>query len=310
MKKRFSALLFLSVVSCACRPTAPARYVPTVDEAAWEAAHDAENLSDREAALRGYTRLCERPEPYVRACLDSVRLRFKLRPIEEARLSAIEFITRFPDEGYAQSAVKRLARSFSKNDEYEEGFSTLTALSDKVRKTEIRDTVLYETARLARKFGDGKSEENILKLLVKEYGRWESQLWDDAVWRLSEIARDNANREAEKKWLRTLLNVQQDSWLIGSYTTPFHGDTLLRLGYLLLGESKPTEALTLFEQAVELRGSRVVDEALLGAAKAHIALGQKSAACRTLAKVLSRDTSKRYLNQARTLELSLRCISR
>jgi tetratricopeptide (TPR) repeat protein len=310
MSCRALGLLLLILGGVACRPSAPPVYVPTEEETARERAKAAEDVSDFEAALRGYTALCEQDPPYVRACFDRVRVLFKARPVAEARRETVALIERFTDDGLTQSAVKRLAGSYSGANAHGDGIDAMTVLGERVKGTDIHDTVLFAVAKLARGIDDRDSERMNLELLVSEHGRWESQLWDDAVWRLANMARESGDTDVEKKWIRLLIDADESSWWIGSYTTAFHDDALIRLGHILLMASESETAVEVFDTAAGLESSRRVDDALLGAAQARIVLRRFREACDILSEVTTRNTSRRHIESARLLKERAACAGR
>jgi tetratricopeptide (TPR) repeat protein len=280
-----SAVLMLAFVAMDCGGhRRRADHVHDDEEAKWDIHHEAERAGRIEEALAGYWAMCQRTPAFVRACFDYARLTFEVEPIREARKITRKTILRFPNDALCQSAVKRLRRSY--RDELDAGIRELGRLAKETEGKGVHDTVLFEVARLARSADDPERESGTLLKLVSRYDRWESQLWDDAVWRLIEIYRDTKERSAEKKWLRKLLDAREKSALIGSYNSPYHDDALLRLGEIQMAENRQEEALATFMELGRDKKSRLRDEGLLGAARVREALGDTAEACRLLRKII------------------------
>lgn len=126
-----------------------------------------------------------------------------------------------------------------------------------------------------------------LQQLVTTYDRWESQLWDDAMWRLIQIYKASGNALEEEQHIEALLATRESSWAIGSYNSPFHDDALLRLGYIYFERGSHDRAKACFEELAAQETSRLSDDALLGLARVERAGGRKEAACRLLQRIAS-----------------------
>jgi hypothetical protein len=259
-------------------------HVHDAEEAEWDIHHEAQQAGRIDEALAGYRGMCQRTPAYARACFDYARLSFEVEPLREAREITRKTILQFPNDALCQSAVKRLRRSY--RDELDTGIRELGSLAKETEGKGVHDTVLFEVARLARSADDPEQESATLLELASRYDRWESQLWDDAVWRLIEIYRDTKERSAEKKWLRKLLDTREKSALIGSYNSPYHDNALLRLGEIQMAENRQEEALATFMELGRDEKSRLRDEGLLGAARVREALGDTAEACRLLGKII------------------------
>lgn len=275
-----------------CRPHAPDVADPrSPNEKAWDNAHKFEVERRSREAGSAYLALCGKTPPFVRACFDYARVMYETASLDEARAVSVQTVIRFPDAAGAQSLIKRLARSYVSENRAAEGAAALLALGEKVQKTESWDTVIYEVARSARRGGDFPAEKKYLEMLVKAHGRWESQLWDNAVWRLSRICRAENKKDEELFWLDTLLEERESSRIIGSYMSPFHDDALYRLGEIYAADKKFEDARRVFLELGDVRTSRLHDDGLLGAAKADIAQGNLKRACAVLREIVELDGS-------------------
>ncbi len=288
------AFLYLSLAGCAvcCRPHAPHLVDPrSPEEKRWDEIHDLENEGRVNDALDGYLSLCNESPSYTRACFDRARLLFEVGDVEKARTLAVELISRYPNGPFTLSAVKRLARSYLDGNAIKAGRMVMTALAKPLKDTEIWDTLVFEAAHLAREEKDVEGETFELTRLVNQSGRWQSQLWDDAVWRLAEINRQTGRTDEEVRWLTKLKDAQESSRLIGSYTSPFYDDALLRLGEIHLSRNDFDRARIEFGTLSQLSTSRKNDDGLLGLARVDLAEGRILDACAKLAEVQRQDGS-------------------
>ena len=289
---RGAARLGAMLLFVACRPHAPKVADPrSAEERDWDAAHALEREAKFEAAAAGYRALCERPIPYVRACFDFARLLYRLRSPEAAREVSVRTLLQYSEEGFAPSLIKRLAQSWLDTGEETAGIAVLEKLAEQLRDTESFDTVLFEAARLARHVGDAAAEERLLKRIIMSYDRWESQLWDDSVWRLSKICREDKRTDDELQWLDLLLAARESSRLLGSYNSPYHDDALYRAAEIRMLRGDIKDAYRLFVELSKLSSARLSDEGLVGAAAAAEAMGRISEACDLLMKAVKKDES-------------------
>lgn len=256
--------------------------------AEWEQYREAESEDRFDAAEKGYASLCHRPQPFARACYDLSRLLFELRRDREAVQAAVSYVRRFPDDALAPAAIKKVARSFDDRGAWKDGTATLSDLAGAVRGTDVYDSMLYQTAWLQQRAGLPEEEAATLTALVTTYGRWDSQLWDDAMWRLIENRRDQGDGATQKRLLLELLDTREKSRVIGSYNSPYHDDALLMLGQTLLGDGQNDKAYERFMELARLKTSRLRDEGLFWAAESRFAANRHAQGCALLDEIVRR----------------------
>ncbi len=279
--------------------------VPGEDEVAREAVFALEKEGRTTEALEGYRVLCGREPPVARACYDRARLLFETGAVEAARADSGSFLRRFPGSALAQPAVKRLSRSFAEAGEADAGLSLLGRLSADLADTDAGDSIDREIARLHEGAGRPEAEREALERIVAR-GRWGSQLWDDAAWRLAVLAREREDPAGEERCLRRLVEAWEPSKVIGSHTSPHHDDALLRLGRLRAERGDRDGALGILLGLGDAGTSRLRDDALLEAARLRLARGDGPGACALLERVLAiRDASA--AREARVLHLENGC---
>lgn len=279
--------------------------VPAGSEAARDAVFALEREGRTTEALEGYRVLCEGAEPSARACYDRARLLLESGAVEAGRTASAAFLRRFPGSALAQPALKRLARSFMDAGEEEAGLAVLEGLAADLARTDAGDSVDREIARLHERAGDVAGQRRAL-LRIADRGRWGSQLWDDALWRLSRMDREDGDAAAEERRLRELLGARESSRLIGSYGSPHHDDAQLRLGLLRAEAGDVPGALGILLDLGDLETSTLRDDALFEAARLELARGDRQGACALLARVLGvKDASA--ARRARSLHLETGC---
>jgi tetratricopeptide (TPR) repeat protein len=146
--------LFLFVL-VGCGPNKPyPEYRPSALELEWDEYHRAELDGRTEEAEVGYNGMCSNDPPYPRACYDLSRMLFDVGRKEEARRASAVFIERFPDDGLAPSAAKRLARSYVEQQQWQEGISQLETLVVSCKDTDVHDSLLYQIAKMYSQSGN------------------------------------------------------------------------------------------------------------------------------------------------------------
>lgn len=284
-------------------------HVPTAEEAEWDRLHAAEEAGNPDEALAGFDAMCRRRPPYPRACYDRSRLLFELGRHAEAREASVSYITGFPDHALAPTAAKRLGRHYAESGRVAEGVSALTDLARAVDGTDAEDSVRYEIARLHRAAGDLAAEAAALEPIVA-MGRWDSQLWNDSIWRLIEVRSEQGDRAEEERLLEELIGTRESSYLIGSYTTGYHDDAMLRLGRLRLDGGRVDEAYDVFIELSRWDESRARDDGLLWAARTRLAQGRERDACKLLGRLLEKMPDASCNRDARQLFDTTGCEAR
>lgn len=309
MPNSFAFHLFFAVVlwgAAGCRAARDARRVPPEVVAEWDVHHDAERDGDTDEAIEGYRAMCDRTPPYPRACFDYARMQFEVAPTDVARKITERTIERYPGEALAQSAVKRLRRSYG--DDVESGMTALGRLAKTIAGTEIHDTVLFEMSRLARSAGDTVREAETLRRLMAGHNRWDSQLWDNAAWRLVAIYQESGDVDEERKMLKALIRTKEPSALLGSYTSPYYDDALLRLGEIQLSQGAHQQAYDTFMTLAASETSSLRESGRLGAARVRRAQGNTRAACQILSDLLKLSDMNRHTRRdAEALSREIGC---
>jgi tetratricopeptide (TPR) repeat protein len=306
LRRRLSAIVGFALLATGCGAARPPS-TPTPEESEWETHHSLELAGRSPAAIAGYGSMCDRERPYLRACYDRARLLLESGDARAGREAASVFIARHPNDALAPSLAGKLASSYTRAGDAAGGIEALGKLADEIKGRDAADSILMEKARLEHGAGLGDQEISTLLRIVDGMDRWSSQLWDDAIWRLIELRGERAERDEERKLLERLLSKEEPSYFLGSYTTPYHDDALLRLGRLELERGAYDKAATTLLELASRDTSRLKDDGLYLAAEARVAAGRKDEACRLLARLLEDMPDASRVRDARALRERLGC---
>ena len=138
-------------------------------------------------------------------------------------------------------------------------------------------------------------------------GRWGSQLWDNAIWRLIDLRGEQGDHAAEERLLHELLDTREESRVIGRHNSPYHDDALLRLGQLHLERDEYQAAYRLFMELWRWETSRLRDEGLLWAAKTRLEQGRTRDVCRLLERLIKKVPDGAAVREARQLVGTVGC---
>ncbi|MDD5308347.1 MAG: hypothetical protein PHU25_13585 [Deltaproteobacteria bacterium] len=300
------ALVTSLSVGCGSRqPNAP--FQPTPEEAEWDTHHRSELAGDVPSAVAGYGSMCRQTPPYVRACYDEARLLFESGDARTGRERAATFIASHADDALAPTMAKELADSYANADEPVAGIEALGKLADETKGRDAADSIIMEKARLEHGAGRVDDEIATLARIVDGMDRWSSQLWDDAIWRLIELRGERGEKDEERKLLQRLLSTEESSWILGSYTSPYNDEALLRLGRLELERGAFDAATAPLLELASRDTSRLKDDGLYLAAEARVAAGKRNDACRLLARLLKDMPDANRTRDARALRKRLGC---
>jgi tetratricopeptide (TPR) repeat protein len=264
-------------------------------EVYWERAHALEKDGNLEAAASAFAALCNGRDMYIRACYDRCRVLLELPDEASAIQCANGFVTAHPNHGLAPAMARTIGRTWKLGARYEEGAHAMGVIAAAVADKDVWDSIVYEQARLYRYAGKRDSEEVALMKIV-DRGRWGSQLWDNAIWRVIAIAREKQNMRREEELLLQMLAAREESRLIASYNSPYYDDALFRLGEIHISQNELEQALSVFKRLSGYGTSRLRDDAILQCAQIRKQMGNMGAACdelRMLAEKMPHSSSAR-----------------
>lgn len=247
-------------------------------EVAWERAHALEKDGNLEAAASAFAALCDGRDRYIRACYDRCRVLFELPDEASALQCASGFVNAHPNHGLAPAMARTIGRTWKLDARYEEGAHAMGVIAASVAGKDVWDSIVYEQARLYRYAGRRDSEEATLMKIV-DHGRWGSQLWDNAIWRVIAIANEKQNMEREEELLLQMLAAKENSRWIASYNSPYYDDALFRLGEIYISRNELERAFSVFKRLSGYDTSRLRDDAILQCAQIRKRMANMEAAC-------------------------------
>ena len=304
----YSVLMGILVMSCGA-PERVSVYHPsalTAAEREWNKVHALEDTGDYRGAAAQYAALCNGKEQYPRACYSECRALLEIPDIPTALTCARDFLIKHPNYALAPSLVRKVANSFGSNSQYLEGADWLAGLLEAVRQTDVWDSIQFERARLFREAGMTPLEEDALNHVV-ELGRWGSQLWDNALWRLIEIQHAYGNDQKEETLLLQMLSRKVESRLIASYNSPYYDDALFRLGALYRRRNELNKAYSAFWRLSTWDTSRLRDDALLQCAEIKRDTDEPQKACSLLKRLITEFAESSSVRKAKKLSDTWGC---
>jgi|GEM_PF-5371265 len=302
----------LLLCALGCGPTWPAAYqpyAPSDAEQQWDRAFALERAGETNAAAAAFDALCQQESPYVRACYDRVRVSFSFEDLPTAHARAEAFVLQHPEHALAPSAVDWMLEGAHTSDERLALIARLQTLAGNVQGTDVWDSILYRIARLFAQLHDAEREREAL-LQIRALGRWHSQLYDDAMWRLISLAAEAGDSSAEEALLREFVATIETSWLIGSYHSRWHDHALQRLGDLLKRNGDARAAFRVYRQLGRWHTSRLRASGLLHAAEMAHQLQRRRTACRYLQVLLVEEPDSRLCAAAMTQREAFGCLAK
>ncbi|MBN2526160.1 MAG: tetratricopeptide repeat protein [Deltaproteobacteria bacterium] len=265
-----------------------------------------EEKGDIEGAVRQYAILCEGAEKYERACYDQCRALFDTSHVDTALACATSFVKNHPDSGLAPVAVRMVSTTLRGQEAYLMGAAMLHQLAQSVEGRDVWDSIQYERARLFR-YAAMKAEEEAVLASIVDLGRWGSQLWDNAIWRMIAIQQDKEDDSKEEELLLRLLSAKEKSALIASYNSPYFDDALYRLGELYEERNDLQQAYDAFLRLSTWKTSRRRDDALLKCALLKRRTGDGERACMHLKLLTQRMPGSGSIRKAKKLLKEWNC---
>lgn len=230
----------------------------------------------------------------LRAKLDASRYRLlgdDADEIKKAEKTLRNLITEHPDSAASRSALRMLAvRHIDDVEDKEEGLAWLESLLEEVRNESIGEPMMNIQAELLLKLGRRDEAIGILESQVEKYPYPEGRRWDDALYRLAELAVEDKNPKKAIAFLEQMIEVHESSYIIGSYTRPMFSKAALKIARIYRDElNDPKSAIKAYAHVrSEFPMSLSVDDALAEEAELRLAQGDRAAGCDLLREVIAK----------------------
>jgi TolA-binding protein len=207
------------------------------------------------------------------------------------------FVQAYPNHGLARPALGHILRAKDDQDKGKESLAYLEKLDGSLRKTELGETIAYEKALRLFSTGDTQGAKQGLLEVAKTWPYPQGKLFDDSLFRASEIEESQGNYRAAADHLERLLKEHEKSFLVGSYTRPRYCPALMRLGALYRDRlDNPQKAVDAFHRLYEeFPTSTLRDDALWEEAAVLKSMGRTGDSCNRLGTLVEKLKDSRYV---------------
>jgi tetratricopeptide (TPR) repeat protein len=279
------------------------------EQAYAEAAETAERRVDRDEAMYRRARVLMRQERWAeavavldeleayrpvsrrtaRALFDASRIRLDELDQEEAAMAGFERVVReYPDRGNGARALFFRIRPFREADDPEGALALLDRFYTEVGATTLGDDILRIKADLLLGQGDRAGARATLEQLVREHPFPQGHRWDDALMALAEMDVEDGRPEDAIAHLRQIVDQDDGTTLISSYTLPTFPRVQLRIAEIYRDELSDYEAADreyrfMFDHFYR---SSLRDDALYERGAMWIDAGEVERGCEILREVL------------------------
>ncbi len=223
-----------------------------------------------------------------RAVLDGARYRLELGQGERAESDLRMLVVEHGDSGEGKSALGILIERRVRIADMESGLAYLRALSSEARSGFVAEALAYEEADLLIALGRSPEARTVLSSQIERFPYPRGALWDDALWRLADLAEDADDPQAAVEYLSRMLVAHEKALHVGSYTRPRFSLAALRIARIYRDRLRDSDAAVKAFQRVrdQFPGSLVADDALEEEAELWFAAGDRAQGCARLRTLL------------------------
>jgi tetratricopeptide (TPR) repeat protein len=318
---RWSTLLVVAACAPACVPTISKprgekhltalaaaeahQHAGRLDEAAHEyqvAADAAERRVDRDEALYRESRVLARLDRHaeaiaicdklaaaepparrtLRARLDASRYRLLTGEEERAEHDLLALVLEHPDTGPGKSALRvLLSRHVDGASDAQAALAWVRELEAKAGDSATHETLMNVEAELMLTLGQRDEAVRLLETQVDRFPYPKGHRWDDALFRLADLALDAGDPKRAIAYLERMIAVHESSIVVGSYTRPLFPKAALRIARIYRDNLHDTGAALGAYGRVrsEFKNSTVADDALEEEATLRLQNGERDKAC-------------------------------
>ena len=222
----------------------------------------------------------------ARAALDAGLWLVAMQRETEALALWAEALARLASRPTAAAILERAVHLVEQRDGADGALRWLAAHAARTPAgSDLREEALWQRGRLLRAAGRPSEAVEALEALLAAFPPPRGRRWDEALWALADLHEAEERLEEAVEALLRLAEVQEPTWLIGSYTRARMPRAMLRAGELLLRAGRLEAADAVLERLpARFPDSRLRDDALLAAARGWLEAGQTDRACARLAE--------------------------
>jgi tetratricopeptide (TPR) repeat protein len=281
----------------------------------WQAtflqARELENSGQREAAAGLYLEIAESDpgsEMASRGLYYAGRMAFEDGDLEKGLGLMRRVMHEYHEKGLAAQAVRRSVQQLRDKRGIAAAVAFLAEEEERLRGTDVGDTLLYHWARLEEERGDWQKSLERYERLVELYPYPHSGLYDDAMYEAGQLADEHGEPQRALGYLKALVSWREDSIPTGTYYTVWTDDAQLLVGKIYLERlGDPAAAARAFEELATFPDSTLADDGLWWAAKAYLTRGEGRRACLKLRRLLEDFLYSNRQREARQKFLELDC---
>jgi tetratricopeptide (TPR) repeat protein len=225
----------------------------------------------------------------LRARLDAARYRLSTGEEQRAEGELLRLVLEHPDSGPGKSALRLLlARHVEAATSHDEALVWLEQLSTQVKDAPSQETLLNVKAEVLLALGRRPEATQVLEQQVERFPYPRGHRWDDALYRLADLALDDGDPKRAIAHLERMIEVHESSLIVGSYTRPLFSKAALRIARIYRDQlHDPEAALKAYARVrSEFPKSLVADDACEEEAELLFAQGKRDGACALLREVV------------------------
>jgi tetratricopeptide (TPR) repeat protein len=174
------------------------------------------------------------------------------------------------------------------NDDKREALVWVRAFRQDVANSWLGEILLSEEAELLVQLDRRREAMQVLATQVEHYPYPAGLRWEEALWRLADLALDGGQPKQAIAYLERMIAVHEESFLIGSYSRPKFSKAALRIARIYRDELRDDEAAIDAYAHVrsEFPRSLVIDDALAEEAELRLARGERERGCAMLRELV------------------------
>ena len=278
------------------------------NEAHYRAAASWERAGDVERATAAYSAIARsKGDRAARARYALAEQRIEAGDVSGGQRELERFVQDFPESGLAAQALRRHAAWLWDSAGAEAALAYVRAVALRAGVTALGEHAGFELARLLERHGRLESARDQYLMLAGRFPYPSGALWDDALYRASELDERLGNPRAAVQHLERMLEQRESAFMMGSYERPRYDRARYRIAELHRDRLRdPAGARRHFQRLFdEFPNSLLRDDALWNAALLARRAGDSDGACGTLAKLAREHPDSRYVPCGRLLCSSL-----
>jgi tetratricopeptide (TPR) repeat protein len=225
----------------------------------------------------------------LRARLDAAHYRIESGDRDAGEGALRTLMVEESESAAARSALRKLSEVYVDGAASEDdAIQWLDALLDDVRDSSLAEPVMGMKAEMLIRKGDPDEAVRVLEEQIQKFPYPQGRRWDDALYRLADLALERENAKAAVEYLERMISVHEGSFILGSYTRPLFSKAALRIARIYRDQLHDNSAALKAYQHMrsEFPHSTVRDESLLEEATLRLDMGDQSDACDLLHELL------------------------